>query len=152
MEQQEKVTQERVNKVEEFVNDVTDFVKKKSQKLVNIAKFNYVALTFSGIVFPFFILFMGAVAYYYKKKAISQKEEKYLIDNFQWQERTVYGAILFLIWILLLSFTIVGSFMVGAIGYIWYFYRLIKGWRALVSKKELYKTKFKKQEHENFGF
>ncbi len=130
--------EQKTNKVEEFVNDLSDFIKKKTEDLEKVAKINYVIFTL-GLFFPFGVLIGTIIAYIYRAKAIKQNTPKYLIDNFTWQIRIFWGLLLITFLSLITVFTVYGTFFFIMLAYVWSLYRLIRGWRALQQKKELYR-------------
>jgi len=134
--EQNQNTEEKVNKVDEFLTDATDAVKKRVSNLrtqAHIVYGLYAASFFNGIT-----LIIGVIIAYIARGNAQKENNELLIDHFTWQIRTFWWGLAFLAIIIASFVTIVLPFVIGIAFLAWFIYRIAKGWVYLSNNKRLY--------------
>ena len=79
---------------------------------------------------------IGIIINYVKDEDV---KGSWLESHFEWQKKTFWFGLLWILLGVLTKFLFVGFFVLGIVA-IWLIYRIAKGWIYLVDGKELYKS------------
>jgi len=90
-----------------------------------------------GLIFGITYLIGLVLAYIYRSDAVKEGVENYIISNFTWQIKTFWYSLILFGLALITVFTIVIPFIFIVLGYVWWIYRVIRGWQYLARKKEI---------------
>lgn len=129
--------QGKTNKVDEFLTDTTEAIKKRISNLKNQAHIVYILYVVSYLIGITAIA--GVIlAYIARENAKKQQAPDWLIENFTWQIRTFIGLLIFAVLFIFSLPTFVLPFIFYGIGLVWGIYRIVKGWVSLANEKKLY--------------
>lgn len=126
----EQVPSERQVGVVETVDTATH-TPQKDEKLKDLTQLVYILQIISLVVGLTAIA--GVMINYLKRDDV---RGTYLESHFNWQIRTFWWLLAGLVVGWLLSLVLVGFLILGLL-YIWYIYRIVKGWLALSDRKGL---------------
>lgn len=125
-----------INKVDKFLSDVTDAVKKRTASLKTQA---YIVYGLYLLSFAFGIsAIIGVVVAYIAREKAKKENMKFLVDNFTWQIKTFWGLLILVVIGIITMFTVVFPSIVIGVGVIWFVYRIIKGIICLSFEKTIY--------------
>lgn len=127
---------QRTNKVDEFITDTSEALKKRLSSLRTQAHIVYGCYVASFIVGITAII--GVVLAYVARNNARELNDKILIDQFTWQIKTFWIGLAFGVLFVISFLTVVLPFIIGAVGLVWFIYRIVKGWSYLSSGKRLY--------------
>lgn len=126
----EQVPSERQVEVAETADTATH-APQKDEKLKDLTQLVYILQIISLVVGLTAIA--GVMINYLKRGDV---RGTYLESHFNWQIRTFWWLLAGLVVGWLLSLVLVGFLILGLL-YIWYIYRIVKGWLALSDRKGL---------------
>lgn len=136
MEKQQKTQEQRVNKVDEFITDATDAIKKRLSNLKTQTYIVYVCY-FTSLIVGITII-VGVVMAYLARSNAQKLNEKILVDHFTWQIRTFWVSLFFTVIAIISMLTVIMPIIIGIIGFVWFMYRIVKGWIYLSNNRRLY--------------
>jgi uncharacterized membrane protein len=133
---EEKIYQQKENKVEAFLDDAAEALKNKLRSYKNKAYLVYI-LYATSLIIGITVIVGIVMAYLFRKSAVKDKVEEYIISHFTWQIKTFWGSIIIFLLAIISIITIVLPYIILILGLVWWLYRIIKGWMYLSKEQTI---------------
>ncbi|MEN2995347.1 MAG: hypothetical protein ABDH19_08405 [Thermodesulfovibrio sp.] len=136
MDEKIQMQQKEENKVDKFISDLSDAVKKRVSSLKTQAYIVYGLYLFSFILGITAVI--GVIVAYLARESAKKEGIKFLVDNFTYQIRTFWIVVVLVVFGLITTFTVILPFVFFGVAIVWFIYRIITGIMYLRSEKVIY--------------